>query len=110
VYDNAEDAGLLRSHWPLASRGQILITTRNPSLAFEVADTMMEMVSWDNKTGLKFLLHLLSTDLATELKEDEATSAQLAQKLSGHALAISAMAGLIHRQSLSITEFMDFYN
>jgi len=45
------------------------------------------------------------------LNEEEATSAeQLSQKLSGHALAISAMAGLIHRRALSITEFMNFYN
>lgn len=111
MYDNAEDTNLLRFHWPLASRGQILITTRSPAIAFEIADNMIEMVSWDNDTGLRFLLHLLSTDLTAELKEDEITSAQqLAQKLSGHALTISAMAGLIHRQSLSITEFMDFYN
>ncbi|KUJ22180.1 uncharacterized protein LY89DRAFT_778484 [Mollisia scopiformis] len=88
VYDNAEFADLIRDFWPLASRGQALITTRNPSLAFELAD------------------HLTS-----DLKEDELTSAQqLSQKLSGHALAISAMAGLIHSRALSITEFMNFYN
>lgn len=30
VYDNAEFADLIRDFWPLASRGQALITTRNP--------------------------------------------------------------------------------
>jgi hypothetical protein len=111
VYDNAEFADLIRDHWPLANRGQALITTRNPSIAFELADGMMAITSWDNQTGLRFLLHLLSTDITADLKEDEATSAQqLSQKLSGHALTISAMAGLIHRRALSITEFMNFYN
>lgn len=68
---------------------------------------MMEVTSWDSQTGLKFLLHLVTRDITA----DEATSAQeLSEKLSGHALAISAMAGLMHRRSLSITEFMNFYN
>ncbi|PVH86783.1 NB-ARC and TPR domain protein [Cadophora sp. DSE1049] len=111
VYDNAEFADLIRDFWPLASRGQALITTRNPSLAFELADRMMEHTSWDNQTGLSFLLHLLSTDITSDLKEDVLTSAQqLSQKLSGHALAISAMAGLIHSRALSIAEFMNFYD
>ena len=98
---------LIRTHWPLASRGQALITTRNPSIALELTDRMMEVANWDNQIGLKFLLHLITRDIT----EDEATSAlELSEKLSGHALAISAMAGLIHRRGLSITEFVNFYN
>lgn len=67
----------------------------------------MEVTSWDSQTGLNFLLHLITRDIT----DDEATSAhELSEKLSGHALAISAMAGLMHRRGLSITEFMTFYN
>ncbi|KAF2259245.1 NB-ARC and TPR domain protein [Lojkania enalia] len=110
VYDNAEVADLIRAYWPLASRGQALVTTRNPSIAFELADRGMEVTSWDHETGLRFLLHLLSSEISTDLQEDEAESAQqLSHKLCGHALAISTMAGLIHRRALSITEFTKFY-
>ncbi|OTA87935.1 hypothetical protein M434DRAFT_130703 [Hypoxylon sp. CO27-5] len=111
VYDNAEEPDLIREYWPVASRGYALITTRNPIFGFELVDRGMEISSWDNDTGLRFLLHLLSTDVSNDIEEDEATSAQqLAHKLCGHALAISAVAGLIHRRALSFTEFMNFYN
>ncbi|KAI1418796.1 NB-ARC and TPR domain protein [Xylaria sp. FL1777] len=111
VYDNAEDPDLVRDFWPLSSRGQAIITCRNPVFGFELADRGMEIANWDNDTGLRFLLHLLSADISMELEKDETTSAlQLSEKLSGHALAISTMAGLIHRRALSILEFLNFYN
>lgn len=111
VYDNAEDLDLLRAHWPSANRGHALITTRNHYFAFEPADGGLEITTWDDETGSRFLLHLLSTDIGTRLKEDEVTSAhELSQRLSGHALAISHMAGMIHKRSLSIVEFMKIYN
>lgn len=110
VYDNAENIEMLRDYWPVAGRGQVLITTRDYSFAFELADGGLEVNTWDDETGTRFLLHLLSTDISSQLNENEAASAhELAQKLSGHALAISHMAGLIHRRSWSINEFMEIY-
>lgn len=71
----------------------------------------MEVTNWDNENGLRFLLSLLSSDISNELQGEEGTSAQLlSEKLRGHALAISTMAGLIHRRAMSITEFMRFYD
>ncbi len=111
IYDNAEDMDLLRAYWPTASRGQALITTRNRSFGSEIADGGLEVHTWDTETGSRFLLHLLSTDISEELKEDEIISAhELSQKLSGHALAISHMAGLIHKRSWSIAELMRIYD
>ncbi|KAI1737183.1 hypothetical protein F4680DRAFT_460693 [Xylaria scruposa] len=110
VYDNAEDKDLIRDHWPIANRGQALITSRSNSFAFEPADGGLEITTWDTETGSRFLLHLLSTEIGTELRGDETASAhELSEKLSGHALAISHMAGLIHRRAWSISEFMKIY-
>lgn len=67
---------MIRHYWPLATRGHAIITTRNPIFGFELADRRMEMVNWDSLTGLKFLLHLLSTDISNELEDDEITSAE----------------------------------
>jgi hypothetical protein len=79
-------------------------------LAFEPADGGLEITTWDTETGSRFLLHPLATDISTDLKENEMKSAhELSQKLSGHALAICQMAGLIHRRRWSIAEFMEFY-
>lgn len=102
---------LLRAHWPPANRGQALITTRNHSFAFEPADNGLEITTWDTETGSRFLLHLLSTDISADLKDNEMNSAhELSQRLNGHALAICNMAGLIHRRRWSIAEFMEIYN
>lgn len=109
VYDHAEDPELIREYWPMVSHGQAIITTRNRALSFELADIGMEVPNWDIATGELFLLHLLKTDII--LEEEEASSAhELSDKLRGHAMAISVMAGLIHRRAMKITEFLELYN
>ncbi|KAG8629357.1 hypothetical protein KVT40_003222 [Elsinoe batatas] len=111
IFDNAEDVDLIRSYWPAAGRGQVLITTRNPNFAFDLAEVSIELYPWDTQTGSEFLLHLLSSNVSEQLQAGEAASAyQLSEKLSGHALAISLMAGLIHRRAWSVEEFMAVYN
>ena len=88
-----------------------MVTTRNHSLAFEPAETGIEIAPFDTDVGSRFLLHLLSLNIAQDLSTGEVKSAhELAEKLSGHALGISQMAGLIYRQSWSIQEFLAIYN
>lgn len=101
IYDNAETTELLRDCWPLSgSNGRVLITTRNHLLGFDPADAGLEILPWDTDTGSKFLLHLLTGHISAELLANETQSAySLSERLSGHALALSNMCGLIHRRS-----------
>ena len=102
---------LIRDYWPSATSGQALITTRNRSFSFEIADGGLEVLTWDTETGSRFLLHLLSTHISEELQEEDVVSAhELSQKLSGHALAICHMAGLIHSRAWSVAEFKKVYD
>ncbi|KID93400.1 NB-ARC and TPR domain protein, partial [Metarhizium majus ARSEF 297] len=110
VFDNVESVDLLMTYWPTASKGQAVITTHNHNLAFYPTDGGLEITEWDTETGSQFLAHLLSTDIGNQLTENEAHSAhELSLTLSGHALALSLMAGLIHRRSWSIEEFVEMY-
>lgn len=111
MYDNVESFDLLRASWPLPdSHGLALITTRNHSLAFDPASGGLEVPSWNAENGTKFLLHLLSGHISADLLANEAKSAySLSERLSGHALAISNMSGLIQRRSWSITQLLDNY-
>lgn len=111
IYDNAETAELLRDYWPLSgSTGRVLITTRNHFLGFDPADAGLEINPWDTDTGSKFLLHLLAGHISAELLANETQSAySLSEKLSGHALALSNMCGLIHRRSWSISELVEVH-
>lgn len=109
VYDNVESADLLMPYWPEASHGKAIITTRNHSLAYEPATSGLEITSWDAKMGSEFLLFLLKRNIGSDIQVEGDSAIELSQKLSGHALAISHMAGLIHRRSWSIAEFMQIY-
>lgn len=109
VYDNVEDDKLLMPYWPEASRGKAIITTRNHNLVYKFATSGLEISSWDTKTGSEFLLFLLKDNSGRDIQAERVSAAELAEKLSGHALGISHMAGLIQRRSWSITEFMRIY-
>ncbi|KAF1961988.1 hypothetical protein CC80DRAFT_522601 [Byssothecium circinans] len=109
VYDNVESADLLLPYWPSTSRGRAIITTRNHSLAFRPASAGIEVKSWDPKIGCEILLYLLRKDLGADLELEGESALELSKRLSGHALGISHMAGLIRRRSWSITEFMQYY-
>lgn len=96
-------------YWPGASHGKAIITTRNHSLANEPASTGIEVFSWDPQRGSEFLLFLLKQDVGKDIESEGTSAYELAKRLNGHALGISHMAGLIHRRSWSITEFMSIY-
>ena len=109
VYDNVDDDKLLTPYWPEAIHGKAIITTRNHSLVFKFATSGLEITSWDAKAGSEFLLFLLKDNIGRDIQAERVSAAELAEKLSGHALGLSHMAGLIQRRSWSITEFMRIY-
>lgn len=100
---------MLRPYWPGSSQGHALITTRNPSLAFEPASSGLEVASWDSETGSQFLLFLLRKSIGRDVEAEGNSALALSERLSGHALAISHMAGLIYQSDFSIQEFTTMY-
>lgn len=95
----------------MAKQGCALITTRNHSLVYEPAETGIEVLPFDQESGSRFILHLLSLDIAKDVSDSEVKSASgLSERLSGHALAIAQMAALIHRRSWTIEEFLSIYD
>lgn len=109
IYDNVESSNLLMPYWPKSSHGKVIITTRNHSLAVEPADSGLEIPSWSDEAGMEFLLFLLKNNIGKDLAAEKNSAYELSKILSGHALAISHMAGLITRRSWSIAAFMNIY-
>lgn len=86
------------------------------------------MLQFDTNHGSKLLLHLLAEeeeevaadevadeDVAVEAaadieKQEIASATELSERLSGHALAISNVAGLLRLRSWSIQDFLDEHN
>ncbi|KAK4059480.1 hypothetical protein Trihar35433_10756 [Trichoderma harzianum] len=109
VYDNVEDDNLLEPYWPESSHGTVVITTRNHNLVHKFATSGLEITSWDAKTGSEFLLFLLKDNIGRDIQSERLSAVELAEKLGGHALGISHMAGLIQRRSCTIADFMRIY-
>ncbi|KID94053.1 pfs domain-containing protein, partial [Metarhizium majus ARSEF 297] len=109
VYDNVESADMLMPYWPGSSQGEAIITTRNHSLAFEPASSGVEVITWDPKKGSEFPLFLLKREIGRDLEVEGNSALALSERLSGHALAISQMAGIIYDGEFSIQEFMTMY-
>ncbi|KAM7213095.1 hypothetical protein V8F06_011518 [Rhypophila decipiens] len=110
VYDNVESADTLAPYWPPNSRyGRAIITTRNRSLGFEPAASDLEVKSWDAETGAEYLLFLLKKSIGRDISSESASAKRLAETLSGHALALSQMAGLIYDGEYTIQEFTTMY-
>ncbi|KAK0747419.1 pfs domain-containing protein [Apiosordaria backusii] len=109
VYDNVESYETLMPYWPSSNKGRVIITTRNHSLAFEPCSEGVQVVSWDAMTGSQFLVWLLKKNIGRDLETENDSALILSERLSGHALAIQHMAGLIHRFRFSIHDFMTMY-
>jgi hypothetical protein len=109
VYDNVDSLDVLDAHWPsTAASGHALITTRNTDLAYEPADTGIEVEPWDTQTGSQFLLHLLSGHISADLLASQSKSAlELSERLSRQALALARMGGVIHRRRLTIKQLVE---
>ena len=100
---------MLVSYWPRSSQGKAIITTRNHSLDFEPASSGFEVTSWGAQTGSQFLFFLLTESIGCDLEAEYNSALAPSERLSGHALAISHMAGLIYHRAISIQEFMTMY-
>ena len=109
IYDNVESADMLMPYWPGSSQGKSIITTRNHSLAFEPASSSLEVPSWDAQTGSQFLLFLLKKSIGCNPEAEGNSALALSERLSGHALAISHITGLIYDGEYSIQEFVTIY-
>ncbi|KAK5651720.1 hypothetical protein OQA88_11789 [Cercophora sp. LCS_1] len=112
VYDNVESFDVLDAHWPSpAASGHALITTRNTNLAYEPVDAGIEVEPWDTQTGSQSLLHLLSDHIRADLLANQSQSALgLSERLSGHALALARMGGVIHRRSWTTAQLVEVYD
>jgi hypothetical protein len=110
IFDNVESADTLAPYWPrCAPSGRAIITTRNPSLASNSASSSIEVNSWDVAIGADFLFFLLKKEIGRDVNAESTSARVLSEKLSGHALAISQMAGMIRDGQCSVQEFTTIY-
>lgn len=106
VFDNADDPMILTDYWPQGS-GSILITSRDPlaKRMFTGKTSGLDLGPLTQQDSLSLLNHLTAVS-----NESEANTAKtISEALGGVPLAISQMAGIIRRQDLTLSEFLELY-
>nr|POE88370.1 hypothetical protein CFP56_11599 [Quercus suber] len=106
VFDNADDPMVLADYWP-QGKGSILITSRDPQAKhmFSTRSSGMDLGPLPPHDSLSLFYHLTHV---VEQPEDE-VARRISNALGGIPLAISQMAGIISREGLTFSEFLDFY-
>ncbi|KAL7794447.1 tetratricopeptide repeat domain-containing protein [Trichoderma ceciliae] len=106
IFDNADDPMILADYWSQGS-GSILITSRDPlaKSIFTRRPLGLDLGPLSQKDSLSLFSHL--TTVSNELEGDAAR--KIADALGGVPLAISQMAGIIRRQDLTLSEFLELY-
>lgn len=106
IFDNADDPMILADYWPQGS-GSILITSRDPlaKSMFTRRPLGLNLGPLSEQDSLSLFNHL--TTVSNEPEGD--TARKIADALGGVPLAISQMAGIIRRQDLTLSEFLELY-
>lgn len=106
IFDNVEEPELLDNIWPSRGNGSILVTARAAAISFQLATERLEVPSFDEREGPELLMSLLGK----QYEGQKAAAKELAEKLGGHALAISQMAAVIKLRNMSLPSFNALYD
>jgi hypothetical protein len=110
IFDNVPNPDILTDFWPPSgSSGSILITSRDTlaKTQFYQIDNGIDLPPLSAKHSAELLLKLTWRE---NIAEEEALSLSVAEKLGGLPLALTQMAGVMIRQSLSYADFLRRYN
>ncbi|QLI66908.1 uncharacterized protein G6M90_00g032140 [Metarhizium brunneum] len=106
IFDNADDPMILADYWPQGT-GSILITSRDPlaKSIFTRRPSGLDLGPLSQQDSMTLFSQL--TNIFNEPEDN--TARQISDALGGVPLAISQMAGIIRRQDLTLSEFLELY-
>ncbi|KAI0868906.1 hypothetical protein GGS24DRAFT_512674 [Hypoxylon argillaceum] len=105
IFDNVEDIGLVRDNWPASETGFILMTSRCEIFSPGVVN--IEVESFDEESGARFLMKELYADYSNEL--ELAAAKKLCAMLGGLPLGLVLMLIKVQTQKCTIESFLPFY-
>ncbi|KAJ5673943.1 hypothetical protein N7462_009382 [Penicillium macrosclerotiorum] len=108
VYDDANDVHLLSDFWPSAMRGSILVTGRNPAIAFSLTSRGHRLHPFDVDTASRMLLKILDLDSESKLHQKDAEN--VCTRLGGLPLALDQIGGFIFRRNIALKDFLAVYD
>jgi hypothetical protein len=106
IFDNADHPEILAEYWPVGGSGSVLVTSRNPLTKSHIYISDGFHLEGLQHTDAAALLRKLTDNNKTA---HIAASEILAQRLGGHPLALTQVAGIISKRDLTIQEFLDLH-
>ena len=107
IFDNADDLDILGHAWPSNSQGSILVTSRNPNIAFNPAAGGSQVQPLNDTEGACLLLSLLKVDSGSEANQELAR--EVAHTLGSLPLALAQIAGFINQRKVPLKSFLPLY-
>lgn len=111
VFDNVDDPTVLSDFWPIAGRGSVLITSRDPMTLshyfFPGAGVELEGLPLEEAAALLTRLTGYDENIIDEGRKRD--THKIVQKLEGLPLAIDQIGSIICRQGLTLSGFLDIY-
>ena len=108
IFDNADDVSVFKHAWPSHSAGSILLTTRNPNVAFDLAKGNFQVEPLDDTEGSQLLLKLSGVKDASDSNQDSAQA--ISHTLGGLPLALDQIGGFIQQRRIALRDFLQLYN
>ncbi|KAI6089597.1 P-loop containing nucleoside triphosphate hydrolase protein [Hypoxylon rubiginosum] len=123
VYDNVESSTVLNQFWPIATQGQVLVTSRKSAFSIQPATDGIEILPFTIEIGRDYLIKFLmrgkpevgrgknsaETKLAIgdSLQELEAAKT-LSEMMGGHPLALTQVASIGFKSHWSPERLLKF--
>ena len=107
VFDNVEDADHVRQYMPNRGNGAILITSRKPTLGYDLTETELSITPFSAQEGTECIVELATWQRG--VKRDNKSASELNEKLGGLPLGIIQMVALMRAKAMSIKDFITLY-
>ncbi|KAI7459755.1 hypothetical protein KC357_g9118 [Hortaea werneckii] len=107
VLDNVDDSQVLEAAPPLGSLGSLIVTSRDPTIAFGATSSKIQLQPFDPSRGTEAILNLLGKASASDTERSFARG--INEALGGLPLAITQISGFIAQQKLSMSVFVPLY-
>ncbi|KAL4735582.1 TPR-like protein [Aspergillus similis] len=108
VIDNADDLDVVKRAWPAGCVGSILITSRDPTVAFSLASNGCQVTPFDTDAGSQALLHIIGIKIDSETDREDAKA--ITSAMGGLPLALNQIGGFIVQRKISLKSFLPLYN
>ena len=108
IFDNVDDASLLRDCWPVGSYGCILVTSRDARTGnYLRSNKVIVLEQLENSSAAPLLLRLSFTTVNSSNLDD---ASAIVKRLGGLPIAIFQVAAYIYNKSMALKEFLTFYD